>query len=77
MGGKLVCDRLKISRPRLEQKIDELIVSDKELSEKYRLVTSVPGIGKITFYYLVYFTNEFQNYSQAKQLACYLRGCSI
>jgi transposase len=55
----------------LEAKIDDLIASDKDLSEKYNLVTSVPGIGKITFCYLAYFTNEFKNYSQAKQLACY------
>jgi transposase len=55
----------------VEAKIDDLIASDKDLSEKYKLVTSVPGIGKITFCYLAYFTNEFKNYSQAKQLACY------
>ena len=55
----------------VDQRIDELIASDKDLTEKYRLVTSVPGIGKITFCYLVYFTNEFQNYAQSKQLACY------
>jgi transposase len=55
----------------VEQQIDELIASDKDLTEKYKLVTSVPGIGKITFCYLTCFTNEFQNYSQAKQLACY------
>ena len=55
----------------VEQRIADLIASDKNLTEKYKLVTSVPGIGKITFCYLAYFTNEFQNYSQAKQLACY------
>jgi transposase len=55
----------------VEQRIDDLIASDKNLTEKYKLVTSVPGIGKITFCYLAYFTNEFQNYSEAKQLACY------
>jgi transposase len=55
----------------VEQRIDALIASDKDLTEKYKLVISVPGIGKITFCYLTCFTNEFQNYSQAKQLACY------
>jgi transposase len=55
----------------VEQKIDDLIASDKDLAEKYKLVTSVPGIGKITFCYLSYYTNEFKNYSRAKQLACY------
>ena len=55
----------------IEQRIDDIITLDKDLNEKYKLVTSVPGIGKITFCYLAYFTNEFKNYSRAKQLACY------
>lgn len=55
----------------LDAQIDELIASDPELTEKFKLVTSIPGIGRITFCYLVYFTNEFKNYSEAKQLACY------
>lgn len=55
----------------VEKKIEDLIASDKALTEQYNLVCSVPGIGKIIFCYLAYFTNEFKNYSQAKQLACY------
>ena len=55
----------------IEKKIDELIEKDANLKEKHKLVTSVPGIGKITFCYLAYFTNEFINYTEAKQLACY------
>ena len=55
----------------LDAKIDELIASDKELAEKLKLVSSVPGVARITFCYLVYFTNEFKNYTEAKQLACY------
>ncbi len=55
----------------LDAKIDELIASDKELAQKFKLVSSVPGVARITFCYLVYFTNEFKNYTEAKQLACY------
>ena len=55
----------------LDAQIDALIASDPELTEKFKLVTSVPGVGRITFCYLIYFTNEFKNYSEAKQLACY------
>jgi transposase len=55
----------------LDTQIDELIKSDKELTEKFTLVTSVPGIARVTFCYLIYFTNEFKNYSEGKQLACY------
>lgn len=55
----------------IDKKIEDLIAADKGLTKQYNLVCSVPGIGKITFCYLTYFTNEFQNYSQPKQLACY------
>ncbi len=55
----------------LDIQIDELIRSDKDLTEKFKLVTSVPGIAKVTFCYLIYFTNEFKNYNEGKQLACY------
>jgi len=55
----------------LDTQIDDLIKSDKELADKFTLVTSVPGIARVTFCYLVYFTNEFKNYSKGKQLACY------
>lgn len=56
---------------KIENKIMEIIKADQELKRMFDLVTSVPGIGKITFYYLVYFTNEFKNYNTPKQLACY------
>jgi transposase len=55
----------------VEQQLDTLIAGDQVLKEQHQLVTSVPGIGKITFCYLTYFTNEFRNYCGAKQLACY------
>jgi transposase len=55
----------------LDTQIDELLKSDPDLSDKFKLVTSVPGIAKVTFCYLVYFTNEFRNYIEGKQLACY------
>lgn len=56
---------------RIEKKINDIIQADNELKRMYNLVTSVPGIGNITFYYLIYFTNEFKNYNSPKQLACY------
>lgn len=58
---------IKKTEARIQQFIDE----DEELRHLQDIVTSVPGVGKITFYYLLYFTNAFQNYSSPKQLACY------
>lgn len=56
---------------RAEQAIDELIKSDAQLSRLFGLLTSIPAIGKITSAELVCATNEFKNYTEARQLACY------
>ena len=55
----------------IEKELDNLINKDSNLKRLYKLSTSVPGIGKITAITLLYFTNEFTLYSNAKQLACY------
>lgn len=55
----------------IEKDLDDLINKDSHLKKLYKLATSVPGIGKITALALIYFTNEFTLYINAKQLACY------
>jgi len=55
----------------VDGQIDALIKSDEKLDHLFEVGTTVPGIGKITLAYLICFTNEFKNYHQAKQLACY------
>lgn len=55
----------------IEKELDKLINKDSNLKKLHDLVTSVPGIGKITFLTLLFFTNEFTLYTNAKQLACY------
>jgi len=56
---------------KVDRAIDELIANDTALSGLVKLLTSIPAIGKITSAELICFTNEFKNYSEAKQLACY------
>lgn len=55
----------------IEKELDDTINKDSNLKRLYNLATSVPGIGKITAITLLYFTNEFKSYLNAKQLACY------
>lgn len=55
----------------IEKELDKLISKDSNLKKLYKLATSVPGVGKITALTLLYFTNEFTLYTNAKQLACY------
>ncbi len=56
---------------KIEQAMAELIRNDEALSRLFKLVTSIPGIGKITSAELICFTNEFKSYTEAKQLACH------
>jgi transposase len=55
----------------IEKELDKLINKDSNLKKLFNLATSVPGIGKITALSLLYFTNEFSLFVNAKQLACY------
>lgn len=54
-----------------DKAIDELIKSDAQMSRLFGLLTSIPAIGKITSSELICHTNEFKNYAEARQLACY------
>lgn len=55
----------------VEKEIGKLIASDQELSHKSRLITSVPGAGKVLSWYLLVKTNEFKNINDPRKLACY------
>jgi len=55
----------------IEKDLNDLINKDSNLKRLFGLATSVPGIGKITSMYMLYFTNEFTLYLNPKQLACY------
>lgn len=55
----------------LEKQILDLIREDGELKHKYNLVTSIDGIGMFTAIEVIIATNEFKNFKNAKQFACY------
>jgi transposase len=55
----------------IESTILKLIMSNKDIKEKYELITSVPGVGFITSLYFICCTNNFSNKISGKQLACY------
>lgn len=56
---------------RVEKEIDALISTDEQLSQQYKLATSVPGIGKITALNIIISTQEFSKIQEAKKFACY------
>ena len=55
----------------IEKELDKTIKADEHLNKLFEVITSVPGVGKVTALFLLCFTNEFQNYNTGKQLACY------
>jgi transposase len=55
----------------IEKDIWELVNSDKDLLEMFRLIVSIPAVGKITAYHFICYTNEFKRVKSGKQLASY------
>jgi transposase len=55
---------------RIEKELEELVENDDRLSDLFGLLTSIPGIGKVTAWYFIVTTNEFVSFKSAKKLAC-------
>lgn len=56
---------------KIEAEIKDIIESDESLSQTFKLVTSVVGIGFVTAVHLIIYTNEFKTINDARKLACY------
>jgi transposase len=70
--SQTVVEELEKQIKAINEKIDEVIDKDKHLKELFGLITSVPGIGRITATELIVQTNEFKDFSNARKLACYI-----
>lgn len=77
-AAKLIESRCKITLNAIDKEIEQIekelkntINKDTNLKKLFGLATSVPGIGKITAMFMLYYTNEFKLFLNAKQLACY------
>ncbi len=55
----------------IDKAIKELIETDEKLREISAYVQSVDGVGIVTAAEIIVTTNEFENYSDAKKLACH------
>lgn len=55
----------------LQKRMSEIVATNKELHDNYKLLLSVPGIGPITARYLICCTMNFANMPSGKQLSCY------
>jgi transposase len=71
----------QISRPAIEaleqaladfdQQIEAILEKDKQLSHQAKIVTSIPGFGKVIASKLIIATHGFTQINKARSLACY------
>ncbi|MDB4923557.1 IS110 family transposase [Mucilaginibacter sp.] len=64
-------DALEADIKAINQRLVLIVDTDAELKRLFQLVTSVPGIGKLTGIYLLIFTNEFTDFNDPRKFACY------
>ena len=71
-SGKHIVSELNKEIAKINKKIASLIESSDELSEVYRIVTSVPGIGIQNAVCLMVYTDNFRRFNyDARSIACY------
>jgi transposase len=63
---------LQKSIDRIDGKIETLITTDAKLLSQYKLIQSVPGIGKIVATRLLITTKAFTQLTDPRKLACYM-----
>lgn len=71
-SGKHIVSELNKEIAKIDKKIAALIESSDELSEVYKIVTSVPGIGVQNAVCLMVYTDNFRKFNyDARSIACY------
>ena len=55
----------------IEEKMMSIIAAEDKLNQQYKLLTSIPGIGRQTAVYLLIATKGFDVFDNWRQLACY------
>lgn len=69
--NQTVIKSLEKSITLIEKQMHELIQNDLALNQKFNLITSVPGVGKLVAWELLIKTNEFITINDPRKLACY------
>jgi transposase len=69
--NKKIINTLKQSLKSIEKKMLAVIESEDTLNQQYKLVTSIPGVGKQTAIYILIATKGFESFENWRQLACY------
>uniref|UniRef100_UPI0015E6F300 transposase n=1 Tax=Rufibacter sp. XAAS-G3-1 TaxID=2729134 RepID=UPI0015E6F300 len=69
--NKKAVQGLEKSMEQVEEKMQEFIAKDEALKDKYGLLTSVKGVGKVLAISLLVYTQGFTRMDDGRKLACY------
>lgn len=56
---------------KIEKEIDTIIKTDDKIKNNYKILKTVPGIGKIIAFYLIAYTHNFTKFETARKFCCY------
>ena len=62
---------IKLDLAAIDANMDQLIASDEHLKKIFKIITSVPYVGRITAIQVIISTNEFKDIKNPKKFACY------
>lgn len=68
---KPVLNKIQAQIQEIEKKINDLITGDIKLNRQSEIITSVDGVGKVTAWNMIVYTNEFRDFKSSRQFACY------
>jgi transposase len=69
--NKRVIKSLNSEIASIEKEIETIIKSDSEVQNNYKILKTVPGIGKIIVFYLIAYTHNFTRFENARKFCCY------
>lgn len=66
-----ILKNLKANLKKIEDRLSVIISENAPIEKNYKLITSIPGVGKQTAIYLLIVTKKITAFKEARQLACY------
>jgi transposase len=69
--NKRVIQSLSSEIATIEKEIETIINADPLVQKNYKILKTVPGIGKIIAFYMIAYTHNFTKFESARKFCCY------
>lgn len=69
--NRIIIKQISAAIKKVEDKMQEIIISNPELQKQNELIQSIPGVGPQTALYMILITKSFQSFENWRQVACY------